>query len=290
MRASRRPPPTPYFGCPPDRGAWEALFRWRSPGGNAGGNLSCRRLASTAANRTPPSVPQSGIRFARQRPPCRVPLRDPAVGQASLLRRFTLWNKREGNWYRSPANRIGGVPRGQEMTIALEMREDVAVFRYAPEYRDIVREFDDLLERRASGRPSEPRYVKALGDLVDRHPWFAAFDPAVLPRRAHRGHGSHDMPDQRDNPMKTAFASACLCLICQAWLHPGAVKPPPRWSASLSDYSMLPWPGHSSSHRNHPVSISKPPPAPCVLRQPPDSALTALSVIHRVPECLSSLE
>ncbi len=58
------------------------------------------------------------------------------------------------------------------MTITLEMREDVAVFRYPAGYDELVDEFDDLLERRDTGRLGNDRYVAALEDLVARHPWF----------------------------------------------------------------------------------------------------------------------
>ena len=58
------------------------------------------------------------------------------------------------------------------MTISLEMREDVAVFRYPSEYGGMVEELDDLLERRDAGKLSEARFVGALEDLVARNPWF----------------------------------------------------------------------------------------------------------------------
>ena len=58
------------------------------------------------------------------------------------------------------------------MTVALETREDVAVFRYPAGYDGIVDEFDDLLERRDTGRLGRDRYIAALEDLVARHPWF----------------------------------------------------------------------------------------------------------------------
>ena len=58
------------------------------------------------------------------------------------------------------------------MTISLEMREDVAVFRYPSEYGGMIEELDDLLERRDAGKLSEAQYVGTLEDLVARNPWF----------------------------------------------------------------------------------------------------------------------
>ena len=71
------------------------------------------------------------------------------------------------------------------MKIALEMHQDVAVFQYPPGYDAIVEELDDLLDRRGGGRPSTPWYVKALEDLVERHPWF-------IDGHAHLGNALYD--------------------------------------------------------------------------------------------------
>ena len=58
------------------------------------------------------------------------------------------------------------------MTIALEIREDGAVFRYPESYDDVVRELDDLLDRSDAGRIDPARYLAGLRDLVTRHPEF----------------------------------------------------------------------------------------------------------------------
>ena len=58
------------------------------------------------------------------------------------------------------------------MTITLEMRDDVAVFRYPTGYDGVVDEFDDLLEGRDTGGLGKDRHIAALEDLVARHPWF----------------------------------------------------------------------------------------------------------------------
>ena len=71
------------------------------------------------------------------------------------------------------------------MKIALEMHEDVAVFVYPPGYDGVVEELDDLLERRGADRPSTSWYVKALEDLVERHPWF-------IDGHAHLGNALYD--------------------------------------------------------------------------------------------------
>lgn len=58
------------------------------------------------------------------------------------------------------------------MTITIEMHEDVAIFRYPPEYDRVVDEFDALLERQRVSQLDEDRYFSALEDLVARYPWF----------------------------------------------------------------------------------------------------------------------
>lgn len=56
--------------------------------------------------------------------------------------------------------------------ITLEVNGDVAVFRYPSEYADVVDDFHDLLDKRETGRLVESRYLRALEELVARHPWF----------------------------------------------------------------------------------------------------------------------
>lgn len=71
------------------------------------------------------------------------------------------------------------------MTIVIEMNGDDAVFRYPSGYADVVDEFDDLLDRRDTGRLDENRYRGALEDLVGRHPWF-------IDAHAHIGNSLYD--------------------------------------------------------------------------------------------------
>ena len=58
------------------------------------------------------------------------------------------------------------------MTIVIEVNDDGAVFRHPSGYADVVDEFDDLLDRRETGRLDEDRYLRALEELVVQHPWF----------------------------------------------------------------------------------------------------------------------
>lgn len=71
------------------------------------------------------------------------------------------------------------------MTIGLEMHEDVAVFTWPPGYDGVVDEFDELLDRRDTGRLSRARYRKALGELVERNPWF-------IDGHAHLGYAAYE--------------------------------------------------------------------------------------------------
>ena len=71
------------------------------------------------------------------------------------------------------------------MTIVIEMNDGGAVFRYPTGYADVVDEFDDLLDRRDTGRLDEDRYLRALEDLVVRHPWF-------IDAHAHIGNSLYD--------------------------------------------------------------------------------------------------
>lgn len=65
------------------------------------------------------------------------------------------------------------------------MHEDVAVFAYPAGYEGVVDEFDDLLERRDTGRLSRTRYSKALAELVARNPWF-------IDGHAHLGNAAYE--------------------------------------------------------------------------------------------------
>ena len=58
------------------------------------------------------------------------------------------------------------------MTITLEINGDGAVFRYPSGYDDVLDEFGDLLDRQEAGWLDENRYLRALEELVARHPWF----------------------------------------------------------------------------------------------------------------------
>lgn len=58
------------------------------------------------------------------------------------------------------------------MTIALEIEGDVAVFDHPPGYGEVVEKLDGLLDGRRAGRIPNAGYVRALEDLVARHPWF----------------------------------------------------------------------------------------------------------------------
>ena len=58
------------------------------------------------------------------------------------------------------------------MTITVKMEKDVAVFEYPPGYHEIEEELNGLLDRREAGGISMAGYVRALKDLVARHPWF----------------------------------------------------------------------------------------------------------------------
>ena len=71
------------------------------------------------------------------------------------------------------------------MTIGLEMHEEVAVFTWPPNYHEVADEFDDLLNRRDTGRLSRARYRKALGELVASHPWF-------IDGHAHLGYAAYE--------------------------------------------------------------------------------------------------
>ena len=71
------------------------------------------------------------------------------------------------------------------MTIVIEMNDDGAVFQYPSGYADVVDEFDDLLDRRETGRLVENRYLCALENLVARHPWF-------IDGHAHIGNSLYD--------------------------------------------------------------------------------------------------
>ena len=79
------------------------------------------------------------------------------------------------------------------MSLQLEFFEDTARFLYPPEHDACVEEFDRLLDERDCGRIGEKRYIDALRDLVERHPWFvdahAHIGNALLdegrPERAH---------------------------------------------------------------------------------------------------------
>ena len=71
------------------------------------------------------------------------------------------------------------------MTIVIAMNGDDAVFRYPSGYADVVDAFDGLLDRRDTGRLDEDRYLRALEDLVGRHPWF-------IDAHAHIGNSLYD--------------------------------------------------------------------------------------------------
>ena len=71
------------------------------------------------------------------------------------------------------------------MTIAIDMKGDVAVFRYPPGYAGVVDEFESLLDRRETGGLTEDRYVRALEALVARQPWF-------IDGHAHIGNSLYD--------------------------------------------------------------------------------------------------
>lgn len=71
-----------------------------------------------------------------------------------------------------PASHASSIFRSRDMTIALKIMEDSAVFQYPEGYDGIVQEFDNLLDRGDAGRLSPTRYLAELKDLVRRHPWF----------------------------------------------------------------------------------------------------------------------
>ena len=71
------------------------------------------------------------------------------------------------------------------MALAFEMRQDVCVFVHPPGDDAAVAELDDLLERRDSGTLSQARYLRALEELVARHPHF-------VDGRAHLGNALYD--------------------------------------------------------------------------------------------------
>ena len=71
------------------------------------------------------------------------------------------------------------------MTIAIDMNDDAAVFRYPPAYAETVDEFDTLLDGRANGGLTGNRYIRALEELVARHPWF-------IDGHAHIGNALYD--------------------------------------------------------------------------------------------------
>ena len=58
------------------------------------------------------------------------------------------------------------------MSLAFEMHQDVCVFVHPPADDAAVAALDDLLERRACGTLSQARYLRALEELVARHPRF----------------------------------------------------------------------------------------------------------------------
>ena len=71
------------------------------------------------------------------------------------------------------------------MTITLEINGDTAVLRYPSGYDDVLDGFGDLLDRREAGWLDENRYLRALEELVARHPWF-------IDGHAHIGHSLFD--------------------------------------------------------------------------------------------------
>ena len=58
------------------------------------------------------------------------------------------------------------------MSISVEIQDGNAVFQYPPEYEICDREFDDLLDKRDEGRVSDKSYLRKLGELTARYPWF----------------------------------------------------------------------------------------------------------------------
>lgn len=58
------------------------------------------------------------------------------------------------------------------MTITLKTIEDGGVFRYPPEYDEVVQELDDALDDHDAGRLSLQAYTTKLQRLVERHPEF----------------------------------------------------------------------------------------------------------------------
>ena len=58
------------------------------------------------------------------------------------------------------------------MPLAFEMHQDVCVFVHPPGDDGAVAELDDLLERLACGALSQALYLRALEELVARHPRF----------------------------------------------------------------------------------------------------------------------
>ena len=71
------------------------------------------------------------------------------------------------------------------MKIAFEMQREVCVFAHPPGHGGAADELDDLLERRDSGAMSQARYLRALENLVSRHPWY-------VDGHAHLGNALHE--------------------------------------------------------------------------------------------------
>ena len=71
------------------------------------------------------------------------------------------------------------------MTVAYEMHDDVCVFVHPPGHRAAAEELGDLLERRDAGTLPQARYLRALEELVARHPRF-------VDGHAHLGNALYD--------------------------------------------------------------------------------------------------
>ena len=58
------------------------------------------------------------------------------------------------------------------MTLEIEIEGDVAIIQHPPGHHEVAGQLDDLLEQKEAGSISEAGYVRALEDLVARHPRF----------------------------------------------------------------------------------------------------------------------